>query len=296
MPEQETGLTKTPEIVDSSQALAIELRAQREIAISTPRIEDDVFKVIMTDLERAPEFAEDAFYTIPVGDDGKNISGLSVGASRAIQRRWKNCATASRIVGQDDESFMVEGIAVDFETNCIFRSTVRVLKTYYPRGSNIQKVLREDALNKAIQAGMAKAERNSFLKSLPEWIKARYFSKAKELAKQKGKAEAKATGKTVQERMDALLSAFTKFGIEPTRVKAYVDANFKTADDPEDVLVTMRGLYNSIRDGQVKADEVFTTSRPPAGAEGAVKVGDILGKAEPPKQPAAAGAPAEDIL
>lgn len=272
------------EIVDGSRQLAVELRSQRELALSQPRNESAIFKACLGELDLAPEFAEDAYYSIPFssksGDDGEKtmVEGLSVKAARAIVRRWSNCALGSRIVDEDGDSISVEGIFADFETNVFFRKLQRVPKTYIPRGTKIPVPLRSDRLNMAIQAGMGKAERNAALAALPEYLKERYFQTAKKIAGSKGKKE----GKTDAQRMEDMIVAFAKFGIDKTRVESYMAAKFPKDANPDETLGTMRGIYNAIKDGQVKADEVFEMTKkdePKAGA-GPVSGAALTGASE----------------
>ena len=272
---QEAGVVKA-EIVDGSRQLSAELRSQRELALSQPRYVKRVYVSCLQELELAPEFAEDAYYSIPFKSGGEQtlVEGLSVKAARAIVRLWGNCALGSRLIDEDAEAVTVEGIFVDFETNVYFRKVQRVPRTYIPRGTSIPTPLKSDRLNMAIQAGMGKAERNAALAGLPEPLKERYFLLAKKIAGQKGKTE----GKTVEERMAALFTAFSKLNVDKVKIEAYIKAKFPEGTDPDDLLGTMRGVFNAIKDGQAKADEIFadTTSKPAAGT-GAVKLEDIPG-------------------
>lgn len=269
----------TPSLVDGSRQLAIEIRAQRELALSQPRDEGRVFKKALAGLEFAPEFAEDAYYAIPFNkkdeDSGETVKefveGLSVVASRDIVRLWGNCATAWRIAGEDDKAFEVEGVFSDFETNTFFRATVRVRKSYIPRGTSIPVPLREDRLNLAIQAGGSKAERNAALKGIPGWFKDRYFQAAKAIAGRKGKAE----GKSVEDRKAALFAAFVKLGATKEQVEVYIAEKFPGDSGSDDFFGTMRGILNGIKDKHTTVAEVFTAKK--VEEKGAVKLGNIPG-------------------
>jgi len=267
------------EIVDGSRQLSAELRSQRELALSQPRDVKTVYQNALTELELSPEFAEDAFYSIPFKTGGEDdeksmVEGLSVKAARAITRVWGNCALGSRLIDEDGDAVTVEGIFVDFETNVYFRKVQRVPKTYVPKKTKIPTPLRSDRLNMAIQAGMGKAERNAALAGLPEPLKERYFQLAKKIAGQKGKAE----GKSVAERMAALFTAFAKFNVDKARVEAYIKVKFPEGTDPDEIMGTMRGVFNAIKDGQAKADEVFADTAPkPAAGSGPVNINDIAG-------------------
>ncbi len=269
---QEAGAVKA-EIVDGSRQLSAELRSQRELALSQPRDVKRVFGNALQELELAPEFAEDAYYSIPFKSGGEQtlVEGLSVKAARAIVRLWGNCALGSRLIDEDAEAITVEGIFVDFETNVYFRKVQRVPRTYIPKGTGIPTPLKSDRLNMAIQAGMGKAERNAALAGLPEPLKERYFMLAKKIAGQKGKDT-----KTVAERMDALFTAFAKLNVDKAKLEAYIKAKFPEGTDPDDLMGTMRGVFNAIKDGHAKADEIFASDSKPAGT-GAVKLEDIPG-------------------
>ena len=173
---------------------------------------------------------------------------------------------------EDGEAVTVEGIFADFETNVFFKRTIRVPKVYLPRGTRIPTPLRADRLNMAIQAGMSKAERNAALSGLPEWFKERYFNKAKQIAGQKGKKE----GLTVEKRMALMLADFVKLKIEKERVEAYIADKFAKDANPDDVLGTMRGVFNAIKDGQAKAEDIFPEPKKQQAGAGAV-TGEALG-------------------
>lgn len=263
----------TPQIVDGTHQLAVEISAQRSIALSNPRDVKKVLATVLAELTIAPEFAEDAYYSIEYGK-GENMSiveGLSVKASRAVGRLWGNCAIGSRIISEDSEVAEVEGVFVDIETNTFFRRPVRVAKTYIPRGSSIPVPLKGTHLTNAIQAGLSKAERNATLSGLPEWFKDRVFTAAKQIAGSKDKGV-----KTDAERMEACFIAFVTFGVDRNRVAAYVEAKLK-GKGTDEIIGTMKGVYNSLRDKQTTADEVFTPAAAKP-AEGAVKLADIMPK------------------
>jgi len=278
MKEAQDGQTTavTPQIVDGSRQLAIEIKSQRELALSNPRDEKKVLAGCLAELEMAPEFAEDAFYSIPYNEGKENetlVEGLSVKMSRAATRRWGNCATGARIVAEDDEAIDLEGIFVDFETNVIFRRSFRVQKTYLSRGSKIPVPLKGTMLANAIQAGLSKAERNAALAGLPEYMKDRLFSAAKQIAGRKGKQE----GKTDAERLDACYAGFGKFGVEPVRVLEYVRKNL-AGKSTDEIIGTMKGIWNAIKDKHTTIEDVFPAPKPEE-KKGAVDLKDIPGAA-----------------
>lgn len=255
--------------------LATELKTQRELAISNPRKEKTVMDAALAELEFAPEFAEKAYYVIPFRDtngEKVEVKGPSVKASRALARRWGNCATASRVVSQEEDAFVVEGLFVDFETNVIFRRTQRVRKTYIPKETKIPKPLREDRLNMAIQAGMSKAERNATLDGLPPYLVESYYQKAMKIAGAKGKRE----GKTLVERWNAMYAFFERKGVTKARLDAYVKENLGGQGDDEQ-LGHLNGVGNALRDGQTTVEQVFGNLPEKKAGEGPVSASDLTG-------------------
>lgn len=275
--DQET-VTHEGELVNGSRQLAIEINAQRQLALANPRNEAKVLAACLGELAIAPEFAENAYYSIPYKrrdqESGEvvteNVEGLSVVSSRAVARRWGNCAVASRIASETDEAIELEGVFADFETNAFIRRTVQVKKVYISAKTKIPTPLNGTMLANAIQAGLSKAERNATLAALPEYVKEKIFASAKMIAGSKDKGK-----KTDAERLDACYAGFGKFGVEPARVLAYVRENLK-GKNTDEIIGAMIGVFNALKDKQAKADEVFPTTAP-AEKSGAVKMSDIPG-------------------
>lgn len=232
--------------------LATELKAQRELALMAPRDESQIIEKAMKALATFPDFARKAYYVLPRG--GKQIEGLSVKASRELIRQWKNAAVASRVVENNHDEVIVEGLAIDFETNVIFRRTIVVKKTYIPAESKtkIPVPKRQDNLTNDIQGGCSKAERNAALSMLPEYFKDAYFKAAKEVV---GKKE-KEKHKTPVERRAAMVKGFEVFKVAPESVEAYIAEHLPEASE-EELLGHMRGVWNGINEGESKAAEVF---------------------------------------
>jgi hypothetical protein len=262
-------------VVDGSQQLAVEIRAQRELAMSNPRDIKRAFANIIAELSLAPEFAAEAYYSITYGEGTENetkVEGLSVKASRATARLWGNCAVKSRVISEDHDHAVAEGLFVDFETNVFIGRTVRVPKTYIKKGSAIPVPYKGVHLTNAIQAGLSKAERNATLAGLPEWFKERVFAEAVRIAGSKDKGTM-----PDEARLQKCFESFGMFGVLPERVKVYADKVLagKTVDE---TIGSLRGVWNALKEGQARVEEVFPTDKPAAtGDGGKVKLGDIPG-------------------
>jgi hypothetical protein len=277
---QENGGTALAQVPESG-ALSVEMKSQRDAALARPRNEESVFAAAMKELAAFPQFAEEAFYSIPFKDkDGKValVEGPSVKASRALARRWGNCTTASRIVADLGDSYDVEGVFVDYETNFVTRRIVPVKKVYIAKATKLPVPLREDRLTMAVQAGMSKAERNAALAGLPVYLVEAYFAEAKRIAGQKGKKE----NLTVEQRFGILYDLFKKsFGIERERLQAFLDKTFAADANPDEVLGTLKGIYNALKDGQATVDDLLgEASAETKAGKGPVGADDLTGGAK----------------
>lgn len=268
----------TPQIVDGSRQLAVEIKAQRELALSNPRNEQKVLAACLAELQIAPEFAEEAFYSIPYNKGKENetlVEGLSVKASRAVVRRWGNCAVASRIGNETDDTIECEGVFSDFETNVFLRRIVQVSKTYIESSTKIKRPLGGVHLTNAIQAGLSKAERNAALSGLPEYFKERIFEAAKKIAGSKDKAT-----KTVEERFATLFAQFEKLGADKKTVEFFIAAKYPAGTDPDMILGGMRGIFNAIKAKETTVADVFGLTKT-SGPSGPVGAADLTkGKAK----------------
>ena len=275
-------------VVDGGKSLSIEIREQRGIALSSPRQEDQSCERAMAELAKDPEFAKEAYYILPFGkdEDGKPIQGLGVVASRALVRHWRNLQVASRIVNETEAYYEVQGACMDLESNATFYSSGVVFKTYTPRGSSVPVLMNQFMLKNAIKAELSKVERNAAMNAIPEWLKGRYFKAAKALAATGALPGQKppADGKPIIQRLDEMYSAFAKLGVDRKRVDDYVGGHFDKDVKPDELLGTMLGVYNAIKGGHAKIEDIFTAAGTgPKATAGPVNVEDLMGaKAAPP--------------
>jgi hypothetical protein len=258
----------------------IENESQQVMAIQKPRDEQKVSEGMLAELEAIPEFASKAYYSIPYkNEDGGTtfVEGPSIKLSMAIARRWGNCANGARVIDDNDERILVEGVFIDYETNMRTLRQVSVSKTVWSKNTKSYFRIKPDRLNMAIQAGMSKAVRNAILASLPISIIELCFQKAKKLAigtkvvTPKGGAPVVTGPSSTEIKAKILLAAkaFIGMGVDKKLVDAYIENSSQETD--EDLLAHLRGLYNAIKDGQTTADAVFGTAEAKEEIKGPVK-------------------------
>lgn len=264
--------------------MRVENESQQAMAIQRPRDEQKVYGAALKELELVPEFAAEAWYSIPYKDrtDGDektvNVEGPSIKAAMALARRWGNCANAARVVDQTEDRIVVEGVFLDYETNLRTLRTVTVSKMRWDKSKKAVIPLRDDRLNMAILAGMSKAARNAILASLPVWLVDGYVDHARKIASGKIKPKDSTKELTPKEKVDFMKGALVRLGTTLPQVEEYI--NGLTFETDEDVALHLKGLHTAIKDGQAKIEEVFGAPPAAQGAPGTRQVprsGDLLG-------------------
>ena len=284
--------TKAPEpgavdaqIVQGAATQILEMRSQQDFAIAHPRDEVAVLKRAMAELEIAPEFAQTAFYVIPFENkrtgEKNNVEGPSIKAAMALQRHWRNSASGTRVVSEDDDRLVVEGVFIDRETNTVVQRQKVVPKFLIDWKTKLPKPLNAQRLAMAIDAGMSKSVRNAILGGLPVWLVDRYFQAAKTLAaKNVGKKSKTDKDAPIDERYAWLYNQLKKKGVTQKQVETYIKENMDANLSKDEILGQMIGIYNAIKDGQTNINEVVGVEgkekSDTSSKDGGVKTEDLL--------------------
>lgn len=273
----ETGL------VTQSKPLAVSSdynRTRFELALSFPRDESAILAKLITELEAFPEIAEKAWYAIPYkqNKDGQTITtmveGPSIRAALSIAGRWRNFDSGWMVQSMSAEEVVLGGMAFDYETNTKTMRTLVVPKRVWDKYTHKMKDLPESRLKTVIQAEGSKAVRNAILSAIPQHIISAYLRKAKDVASG-GNSEM-----SMDEKLAGMYSTFAnELSVTADMVNAYIKE--LGIIDKKKVLETMRGVYNSISDGQIKTEDIFKIPEAETMSAGEKEIGgDLLGKAK----------------
>jgi hypothetical protein len=254
--------SEASQLVAQGHALMrIENETMLAVALQHPRNEEAVIKAALGELDLVPEDAARAFYSIPYrerGADGStkivHVEGPSIKAAMTLARRWGNCVTTARVLHEDVEGFDLEGIFIDLESNFRVARPIRVGKFIKLRAGNVM-LLDPKKQEMAIQAGASKAIRNAVLAGLPSYLVNAYDSKARQIIS--GKTDAKPERKTLL----AILETFSRWKITQAQLEQYVE--HPVAEWTGREVADLRGLWNSINDGQVTLEDVFSARQDP---------------------------------
>jgi hypothetical protein len=175
-----------------------------------------------------------------------------------LARNWGNSFNQGRFADEDKSNVICQGIFVDFETGELTLRDIKVSKFYKPRGMQGVIPCPADMMYNRTQAGISKAVRNAILASLPDFLVYGYFQRAKQIVINPPKSSDNQPVASLQDRVLKAKQAICKFfKVTPEEMEAYLIDNGDAYEDDGALLVHLQGLYNSLKDGQYRPDDVF---------------------------------------
>lgn len=206
------------------------------------------------------DVAASCMYALPRA--GKTITGPTVRFAEIIRYSWRNFDAGIRIIAEERDHVIGEGIFVDLERN--ERTTRQVKRRIVDREGHR---FNADMIQTTGNAAASIAIRNATFNAIPRAIWEPIYDKVV--------LTIKGTAQTFSTRRANTLAALQQMEVTIDMVLAHFD--YKSAEDitMED-LVIMIGLRTSIRDGNVTIEEAFAPkidehgelfSRTPQGRE-----------------------------
>lgn len=281
---------------------ALLLQAAIEIAHRYPRDPEAILAQAIAGLDKHPEAAEKAIYSIPYEDRRRNrtvkVEGLSVRTAETLAALWGHLRVGVRISGEDKDGYDLEAVAWDMQSNFQQLLPFRVSKWEKSRDGKTF-ALDERRMLQSLQAAVSKVKRNVVLSMLPTHVKLAYERRVREILA-KGPLNRPAAPDTIKMVEDAFAQFEVKPGERVTKDMLEARVGKPTASWLGSDIADLRGLYTAIEDGQVSAAEVFGPSEPePEAKTGPAKVtvtpetiqqGTAAGQDEAPPQATAASA------
>jgi hypothetical protein len=239
---------------DQNSSLAVQLvRAEVDQQITTakayPRSIDRAIKNIKSLATLDEQSAMECIYALPRG--GNPIKGPSIRLAEIIATQWGNCRVGARVVHVDrvEKYVEAEGVFHDLETNVV--TTARVRRRISDKQN---RLLKDDMIIVTGNAACSIAKRNAILGSVPKGVwRNSYDAVEKVLA---------GDIKTLSVKRIEVMKAFAAFGVTPERV--YTAINIKgDADISADHLITLYGMYQSLKSGEETVESLFAADVPP---------------------------------
>lgn len=228
--------------VSESRAVA-EVQAQYVIAKKFPRDEHAAYLRIMKSCER-PFLAEQAMYIYPKG--GASVTGPSIRLAEAIAQAWGNVDCGVREISQADGMSVAEAYAIDLETN------TRIVKTFHvPHTRDTKQGKKRLTDSRDIYEAVA----NQGARRLRACILAVIPGDVVDAAVAQCEKTLRSSDVPMEDQIRKLVLAFDELGVKTehleTRLGHKLDATI-----PQEI-VTLRGIYKSIKDGMADRSQFF---------------------------------------
>jgi hypothetical protein len=261
--DQVLANTQNQPLSMGAESLQAAIKAEIDVQISTAKAYPrniHTFRQTALALATLDErVAGDCFYRLPRG--GKNLEGPSIRMAEIVASAWGNLRTVARIVSIDKERLVAQATTHDLETN-----TAVTLEVHRRITDKSGRRFSEDMIAVTANAATSIAIRNSIFRVVP-------FAHVKPIIDQ-AKAVSLGKGKSFAEQRDAALKHWRGQGVTDDRLCAALMIS-GVEDIALDDLLTLRGWYTAIKDGDTTLEECF-----PAAPNGKAKGKGAAGLAE----------------
>ena len=243
---EDSGVELVPLTSAMDAATRSEINMQVAFAMEHPRSIEKSLKEMETLVTMNQEIAEEAFYTLKRKDkDGniKLIQGPSIRFAEVLCYCWGNARWQKQIADIDAEFVTGEGVFMDLQRNIIGK--VRTKRRITDSGGRRYGA---DMIQTTGNASASLAYRNAITGSIPQALWKGILEKAK--------IAAVGGTQSIGEKRIAAIEYGKKIGVSPEQVFATLGVQ-GINDLGIDELVTLRGLYNSLKDGEMSVEEAF---------------------------------------
>jgi len=228
--------------VSESRAVA-EVQAAYVIAKKFPRDENASYMRIMKACER-PFLAEQAMYAYPRG--GQLVTGPSIRLAEAMAQAWGNIDCGIKEVSQSDGMSVAEAYAIDLETN------VRVVKTFHvPHSRDTKQGKKRLTDSRDIYELVA----NQGARRLRACILGVVPGDVVDAAVARCGKTMESSDVPLADQVRNLIRAFDEIGVKPEHIEKRLGHKLDAIIPQE--IVTLRGIYKSIKDGMADRTQFF---------------------------------------
>lgn len=230
--------------IDSGVLTAIS-RAELDQQITTARAYPRSIKRFQQDcLSMATlsvQIAEECIYALP--RDGKTIEGPSARMAEIVASSWGNCRAGARVVDEGPEFVTAQGVFHDLQRNVQITMEVRRRIT-----NKWGKRFGADMIGVTGNAACSIALRNAVFRGIPKALWTDVYDQVRKTIM--GDAQ------TLANRRSNALSHLQKFGASEAAVLARLGVE-GIEDIGLDHIVTLRGIANSIKEGETTVEAAF---------------------------------------
>lgn len=237
-PEKDTALASANE----ARAVA-EVQSAYVIAKKFPRNQHDAYQNIMDACKR-PSLAEQAIYAYPRG--GQMVKGPSIRLAEAIGQAWGNLDCGVREISQSNGVSVAEAYAIDLQTN------TRITKVFHVQHKRdtkkgVTRLTDSRDIYELVANQGARRLRACILGIIPGDII--------EAAVARCAATLESSDIPIAEQIKKMISAFGELGVKVEHLEKRLGHNLDATIPTE--IVTLKGIYKSIKDGMAAREDFF---------------------------------------
>ena len=230
-------------------AIIQEIQGAMVLAKKFPRNIDEINLALVKACHRR-SLADAAVYSFPRG--GTQVKGPSVNLARVAAQAYGNIRWGLDIIRSDDEEVLIRGWAWDIETNTKVTADDRFKKLIFRKANGGQWIVPDERdLRELTNRRGAILVRNCLLQVMPKDL----IEDAMEQCYKTIKGNIKDVGKSKKE----CIKLFDQLGVTVRQLQDHVKHSTWTKDD----LVELKQIYNSIKDGQAKIEDIFVIKKEP---------------------------------
>lgn len=233
-----------------------EIKGKMYLARQFPRDQEWALQAALQECERK-ELAEVAQYEYPKGDSV--VKGPSIRLVEVLARHWGNITSGVDEIESKDGETTIKSYAWDLETNVSDSKTFTVKhERTAGKGQNRRtyKLTDERDIYEMVANKGARRKRACLLAVLPGWYVDAAVTACEETLKR-----SLTEGKSMEEVISSLVTAFEEFGITPAQIEDKMGKEIGSLSKND--VVKLRHLYSAIKDGFVKPGDAFGLSPEP---------------------------------
>lgn len=236
--EQDTSLTQT-----AGERATAEVQAAYVIAKKFPRNLHESYQNILASCKR-PFLAEQAMYAYPRG--GQLITGPSIRLAEAMGQSWGNLDCGVREVSQSNGVSVAEAYAIDLQTNTRITKTFHVKHERHTKKGKTRLTDPRDIYEMVANQG-ARRLRACILGIIPGDVA--------DAAVEQCKRTLESSDVPIADQIKKMVSAFDELGVKVEHLEKRLGHNLDATIAQE--IVTLKGIYKSIKDGMAKREDFF---------------------------------------
>ena len=223
-----------------------EIKGKMYLARQFPRDPDYSLQCALRECDRK-ELAEAAQYEFPKGDSV--VKGPSIRLVEVLARHWGNITSGVDEIESKDGETTIKSYAWDLETNVSDSKTFTVKHERSTKRGTYKLTDERDIYEMVANKG-ARRKRACLLSVLPGWYVDAAVNACEETLKR-----SLTEGKTMEEVISNVVSAFAEFDITPDQIEEKLGK--EVANLSKNDVVKLRHLYSAIKDGFVKPCDAF---------------------------------------